>query len=138
MPRNFHYDSHDEDLALTLTVHGDDLPQFTIVRVMDDREVIQITSPIPGSIPEDKRIDAAVAVAVANQGIINGCFDFDLSDGQINFRIEQSYAGMELSEEFIKYLFGVTFLTTDKYNDKFFMLSKGMLSLEQFIEQENG
>ena len=27
--------------------------------------------------------------------------------------------------------------TIDNYNDKFFMLSKGMITLQQFIEQEN-
>ena len=27
--------------------------------------------------------------------------------------------------------------TSDKYNDKFFMLAKGMLTVQQFIEQEN-
>ena len=26
--------------------------------------------------------------------------------------------------------------TTDRYNDKFFMISKGAMSLQQFIEEE--
>lgn len=134
---NFKFDAHDDDLVLTMTVRGEDLPQPTIIRVLDDRDVFQILSPIPSHIPEDKRVDAAVAVSVANYGMINGCFDLDMSDGEIRFRVAQGYEGMELSDEFIKYILGVTFFTTDKYNDKFFMLGKGMMSLEQFIEQEN-
>ena len=134
---DFGFEAHDDDLVITLTVNGEDLPQPTIIRVFDDRDVVQVISPIPSRIPEDKRLDAAVAVAVANYGMINGSFDFDMSDGEIRFRVAQSYEGMEISEEFIKYILGVAVFTTDKYNDSFFMLGKGMMSLEQFIEKEN-
>ena len=134
---DFKFEAHDDDLVLTMTVHGEDLPQLTIIRVLDDRDVLQILSPIPSHIPEDKRVDAAVAVSVANYGMINGCFDLDMRDGEIRFRVAQGYEGMELSEEFIRYILSVAFFVTDKYNDKFFMLGKGMMSLEQFIEQEN-
>ena len=134
---SFHIEEHDEELVLMVTVHGDDLPQPTIIRVLDDKDIIQILSPIPGRIPEDKRVDAAIAIAVANQGMINGCFDLDMNDGEIDFRVAQSYAGIELSEELMQYLLGVAFITTDRYNDKFFMLGKGLMSLEQFIEQES-
>ena len=133
----FDFKAHDDDLVITLTVRGEDFPQPTMIRVYDDRDIVQILSPIPSNIPEDKRLDAAVAVAVANYGMINGSFDFDMSDGEIRFRVAQSYEGMEISEEFIKYILGVAFFTTDKYNDSFFMLGKGMMSLEQFIEKEN-
>ena len=77
----FKFEAHDDDLVLTMTVHGEDLPQPTIIRVFDDRDMLQILSPIPGHIPEDKRVDAAVAVSVANYGMINGCFDLDMRDG---------------------------------------------------------
>jgi len=131
----FHFEAHDDDLVITLTVHGEDLPQLTIIRVMDDRDVIQVLSPIPGNIPEEKRAEAAVAVAAANMGMINGSFDFDLKDGEIRFRVAQSYADIEPSEELLKYILGIAFYTTDKFNDKFFMYQKGMLSLEEFIKK---
>ncbi len=134
---DFKFDAHDDDLVITMTVHGEDLPQPTIIRVLDERDVFQILSPIPYHIPEDKRVDAAVAVSVANYGMINGSFDLDMSDGEIRFRVAQGYRGMELSDEFMDYILSIVFYTTDKYNDRFFMLGKGMMSLEQFIEQEN-
>lgn len=131
------FEAHDDDLVLIMTVHGEDLPQPTMIRVLDDRNVFQILSPIPSRIPEDKRFDAAVAVSIANYGMINGSFDLDMGDGEIRFRLAQAYEGVELSEELIHYVLGVVFFTTDRYNDKFFMLGKGLISLEQFIEQEN-
>lgn len=135
--KDFHYEPHDDDLAITLTVHGNDLPQPTVIRVMDDRDTIFIYSPIPSKMPEDKRMEAAVAVAVANNGMLNGCFDLDMSDGEIRFRVTESYRGCEVSMELLEFLLQLVFIMTDKYNDRFFMLSKGMMSLEQFIEKEN-
>ncbi len=131
---DFKFEPHDEDLVFTFTVQGDDLPQPTVVRVIDERDLIQVISPIPVSMPEDKRYDAAVAVAVVNDKILNGSFDLDIGDGRITCRVTQCYTGCEITDDLLKYILGVTFVTTDKYNDRFFMLAKGMLSLEQFIE----
>lgn len=138
-----HLDAHDisykadeEDLMITLTVNGEDLPQPTVIRVLDDRNVVQIVSPIPCTIPEEKRLDAAVAVAVANRGMVNGCFEYDMGDGTILFRVAQSFAGTDFSDELIRYMLTIVFFTTDKFNDKFFMLAKGMMSLEDFLQKE--
>lgn len=134
---DFKFTPHDDKLLISLTVNGEDLPQPTIIHIHDDRKVIQVISPIPSHIPEDKRVDAAVAVAVANYGIMNGSFDLDMSDGEIRYRVAQGFMDIDVSEELIHYILAIVFLTTDKYNDKFFMLGKGMLTLDKFIEAEN-
>jgi len=135
--RNFKYEPHDDDMVITLTVTGEDLPQPTLIRVIEDRQLVQILSPIPSKIPEDKRVDAAIAVSVANYGMINGAFDYDFSDGEIRFRVAAGFRGAELTDPDIEYLLGITFHTTDRYNEKFFMLGKGLMTLEQFIQAEN-
>lgn len=134
--RKFKYDPHDEDLVISLTVKGEDLPQLTLIRVLDDREVVQIISLLPFKVPKDKRIEAAIAVSVANYGIINGSFDYDISDGEIRFRVTQSFMESRWDDSTVSYLLTIAFQTTDKYNDKFLMLGKGMLTLEQFIAAE--
>lgn len=133
--RDLKFNTHDEDLTITLIAQGDDLPQPTIIHVIDRVSVVQIVSPIPGKIPEDKRMEAAVALAIANWGMINGSFELDMSDGEIRFKIAQSYDGTELNEEIMDYMLGITFVTTDKFNDKFFALGMGLMSLEQFIQK---
>ena len=132
----FKYDAHDEDLVISLTVNGDDFPIKTIIRVIDERNIAQILC-FCSKIPEDKRIDVAAAVAVANYGIVNGSFDYDLSDGELRFRVTHNFSDGVPSDEVIHYLLGIAFNTTDKYNDRFFMLGKGMMTLEQFIQAEN-
>lgn len=134
--RKFTYTPKDDEMVIILTVHGEDLPQPTIIRVLDDRKVVQVLSPIPSKIPEDKRADAAIAVAVANYGLINGSFDLDMSDGEIRYRVAQGFMDCDFPMELANYIMQIVFFTTDKYNDRFFMLGKGMLSLADFISKE--
>lgn len=130
------YTRHDDDKVIALTMHGDDLPIEMLLLVKEKQEVISLLSPVRPKVPEDKRIDAAVAVNVANYGIIFGSFDYDLSDGEIRWRAVLPYADAAITEEQVKYLMFVSAHTIDNYNDKFLMLSKGMMTLEQFIESE--
>lgn len=130
------YDRHDDDKVITLTMHGDDLPIEMLLAVREKQEVISLLSPIRPKVPEDKRIDAAVAVNVANYGIVFGSFDYDISDGELRWRAVLPYGDNTITEEQVKYLVMVSAHTVDNYNDKFLMLNKGMMTVEQFIKSE--
>ncbi len=134
---DFKYERHDEDLVISCTVRGDDFPMEILFFVHADREIVQLLSPMPFHISEDKRVDAAIAVAVANYGLINGSFDFDMSDGEIRFRVTQAFMDSILGKEVFRYMIAAASSSIDKYNDRFFMLNKGMMTVEQFIEMEN-
>ena len=131
------YTRHDDDKVITLTMNGDDLPMEMILYVREKQEVLQLVSPIPSKAPEDKRIDAAVAVNVVNYGIIFGSFDFDISDGEIRWRATLPYRDAAITKDQIYYLIMVSAATVDEFNDKFLMFNKGMMSLEQFIASRN-
>ena len=131
------YTRHDDDKVITLTMNGDDLPMEMVLAVREKQEVIQLVSPIRPKAPEDKRIDAAVAVNVANYGIVFGSFDYDISDGEIRWRATLPYRDAAITKDQIYYLVMVSAGTVDNYNDKFLMFNKGMMSLEQFIASQN-
>lgn len=135
--QNFRYDRHDEDLVITCSIHGDDIPMQFIIQVDAEREVVRFLSPMPFKAPEDKRIDMAIAVAVANYGLINGSFDYDMSDGEIRFRMTASYIDSTLGKELFQYMTYASANTVDRYNDRFMMLNKGIITIEQFLEMEN-
>ena len=118
-------------------MYGGELPQRVFFRVFDDRDMFQVLSVLPDPIPEDRRVDAAVAVAIANYGIINGCFDLDMTDGEIRFRLTQCYKGLEPGEDLIDFALGVTVFTTDKYIGMFHKLGSGKMSPEQFMDRES-
>ncbi len=134
--KDWKYERHDEDLVIKSGVRCEDLPVEFIIRVLPEPEVVQFVSPMSYKVPEDKRLEGAVAVSVANYGLINGSFDYDVADGEIRFRLTSSYLDSEIGEGLLEYMMMVGVTTTDRYNDKFFMLTKGMLTLQQFIEQE--
>ena len=132
--KGYHYERHDEDHLITCTVTGDDLPMDIIFVVRDERQIVQLISPMPFKIPEDKRVDTALALTVINDDLIDGSFDFDMSDGRISFRLTASYIESILGKELFEYMLMVSASTVDEYNDKLFMIAKGMLSFDQFLE----
>jgi hypothetical protein len=135
--RGWHYKREEEDMVIRCGARGDDLPMDIIIHVNTKAQVVSLISPLPYKIKEDKRVEAALAICVANYGLVNGSFDYDLSDGSIHFRVVSSYRESILGTELFDYMIGISVHTVDKYNDKFLMISSGMMSFEQFLEWEN-
>ena len=131
------YEGRDDKLIISSAIKSDDLPIEFLIVVNDEKEVVQYISKLPFCMPENKRVDGAVAVAVANYGMINGSFDYDINDGEIRFRLTQSYIDGVPGADFIRYMIGVSSNTVDAYNDKFFMLAKNMMTISDFIAKEN-
>lgn len=135
--RDWKYEKHEEDLVIKSGIKGDDLPIEFIIIIKSRQQIVQLLSRLPFEMPEDKRVDGALAINVANYGLNDGSFDYDLRDGEITFRLTSSYRESVLGEDLFEYMIMVSAGTIDKYNDRFFMLAKGMITLQQFIEQEN-
>lgn len=134
--KEWKFEGKEEELVITSGYQGEDIPIRFFLRVDPKRQVIQFISPLPFDMAEDKRVDGAIAVCVANYGLVNGSFDYDLNDGEIRFRLTTSYCGCDIGEEFFMDMLATALLTTDQYNDKFLMLSKGVMTIQQFIEQD--
>lgn len=132
--RNLKYDKNEEELIVRSGIKGDDLPIDFIVVVKPKNEVVQFLSKLPFNMPEDKVIDGAIAASAANYGLVDGSFDYNVMDGSIIFRLTSSYRDSILSEDLFEYMIMVSAATIDEYNDKFFMLAKGMIDIQKFIE----
>lgn len=133
--REWHYEKDEENLVVTCGVSGDDIPMRLIMRVMPRHQLVQVLSPLPFDIPEDKRIDLALALTMVNNRLINGSFDFDLGNGRTVFRLTTAFMDSSLDTEVFDYMVGVTAATVDEYNDKIMMLSKGMIELSAFADE---
>ena len=135
--RDWKYDKFEEDLVIKSGIKGEDLPIEFIVVVKPKNQVVQLLSRLPFQVPEAKRVDAAIAICVANNGLVDGSFDYDISDGNITFRLTTSYRESTLGADLFEYMILVSAGTIDDYNDKFFMIAKDMMTIQQFIEKEN-
>lgn len=134
--RNWNYDRHDEDLVITFSSRGDDLPMNFVIIIDENRQLIRLSSPMPFVVPEEKRMEMAVAVCAATYGLVDGSFDFDISDGSISFRMTASFLSSEIGESLFDYFVMASGILVDKYNDKLFALSMGYVTLENFIAND--
>lgn len=131
------YDRDDGNLTIKSGFNGDDFNMEFILKVNAEKEVVQLFSVLPFKVPEDKRVDLAIAICAANYGLVNGSFDYDISDGSIIFRMTTSYKDSIIGIELIKYMIYVSIGTVDSYNDKFFMIGKNMMSVQDFMKNED-
>ena len=134
--RNWKYEKFEDDLVIRSGIKGEDLPIEFLVLVKPNNQVVQFISKLPFNIPEDKRVEAAICVSVANYGLIDGSFDYDINDGEIRYRLTSSYRESLLGEDLFEYMIMCASSTVDDYNDRFFMLAKGMIDVEGFIGME--
>lgn len=131
------YTKNDEELVINCKARGEDLPLDLYFMVHPGSQAVSLVSPMPFRIADDKKVELAVAVCVANDHILNGCFDFNIANGDISFRMVSSFRESILSEELFLYMIWTSAQIVDDYNDKFLMISKGMMSLDQLAEWED-
>lgn len=127
------YKKNDEKMSVECGAQGDDLPMELTVNVDADRMLIMLISHLPFVIQEDKRLDVAIAVSAINNALVDGCFDYDVASGNMFFRMTNSFHESILGEAVFAYMLFASCQTIDEYNDKFLMLAKGVLSIEQFL-----
>lgn len=135
--RKFSYDSDREKLEIDFSMQGEDLLMPMKFRVLPDRYVALLISPLPFRAPEDKRLEMAVAISEINYRLINGSFDLDIRDGEILFRISNSYLESKLSTELFDALLITVTQTVDRFNDTLLLLAKGSITLEQGLQKIN-
>ncbi len=133
---NWHYTKNEENLSIDCSAQGEDLPMDINIRVDTDRQLIMLLSHLPFVISEDKRLEVAIATSVANNDMVDGSFDFDVTSGHMFFRLTSSFIESDIGTELITYMLMVSCSTIDAYNDKFLMISKGMMSIQDFIAKE--
>ncbi|MBR5272864.1 MAG: hypothetical protein IKU25_05655 [Clostridia bacterium] len=128
------FDPIDDKMVIKTGIRGDDFPIDVTVIVNPNAQAISMYSVLPFEVKEDKMAEMALAVCVANNGMIQGGFDYDVKEGRVLTKISNSFIETDLSEELIFVMFMRFAQLADEYNDRFFMLNKGLIDLEKFIE----
>lgn len=128
------YKKNVEELRIECGARGEDLPIELNIKVDAERQLVMVLSHLPYRIPEDKRIDIAIAVSVVNNRLVDGCVDYDITTGNLFFRMTNSYMDSTIGGEVYKYLLYCACQTIDSFNDRLLMLSKGMIDIAKFIE----
>ncbi|MBR4201533.1 MAG: YbjN domain-containing protein [Oscillospiraceae bacterium] len=115
---------------------GEDLPITLHIILRTDRQIASVFSVMPFKISQERMTDAAIAVAAANHGLIDGSFDLNPQTGEIRFRLTSCYIGTVLTEALFSYLMFVSAETIDRYNDRFEAINNGSMDLEAFLKAD--
>lgn len=126
----------DEKMMINFLMGGDDIPMDIYIISDAGGQKLRTLSKMPLAVNPDKMVEIATAVCIANNGLYMGNFDYVLTEGVIFFAIQQCFLDTDLSKELIDLMVAATIDAVDRYNDRFLMLNKGMLTLEKFIEME--
>lgn len=131
--RQWNYSKVENELLVHFGVNGEDIPMQFILMVDAERQLIRLLSPMPFKMSEAKRLEGAIAACVASYGMLDGSFDYDLSNGRISFRMTASFRSSQIGEELLQYMISCSCAMVDQYNDKFLAIDKGLLSISDFI-----
>lgn len=125
----------DGDWTVRFSFGGDDLPMDFVMFVDTKRQLVRVMSMMPFTFSEAKRVEGAIVVGRANYKMVDGCFDYNVETGKIIFKITASYIDSILGDDAFMYMIHLAVNMVDEFNDKFFMVDKGMMSVDQFIEK---
>ncbi|MBQ9227904.1 MAG: YbjN domain-containing protein [Eubacterium sp.] len=132
---DWHYERNDEKEFVRYKMESDDLPVEIFITINENNNVLRLLSFFPFKVPEDKRVEMALAICHINSTYINGYFDFDVKTGEITFRMNNFVGDGELGAGALRYMMRIANSMIDDLNDKLFALSKGYITLDQFTEQ---
>lgn len=128
------YTRSDEDMAVLLDCAGDDFPVKIIFRIIPEKKLVMVYSPLSFTIPEDGRNTVALALTMLNDCIWDGVWTENLGRGAVQFCVTNSYRDSILGKECFKSMMHNAFSAVDEVSGKLFILGKGNMSLQQFYD----
>ncbi len=120
---------------LTFDIRGYDIPMRFYVTVDEGRQLVKLLSSFPFRFKPDKIIDACVAACFVSEKLTDGCFAVGINDGALIYKQTLSVFKSEVSHETVLNLINTAYNTVDIFNDRFFLLARGKIPLEEFLSQ---
>ncbi len=132
--RSFQTKEDDGDYVIDFKYLGEDLPMQFYMVVDTDRQLLRMISPQPIRFKEEQMDEAAKAICAINDRLVNGRFDLNINSGSVSFSLCTCFIESLIADRVFDYMIGVSINTVDEYNDKLFLLAKGMLSLFDLLQ----
>ena len=131
--RGWRYTKDESELLIRCGAQGEDLPMEIMIRVDVERQIVTLLSPMPFTVPDARRTALAVAVTLANNGMVDGSFDYDYLTGRILFRMTSSYRQSLIGKKMFAYMLDCSCYTIDEYNDKFLAVAQTEMSINEIL-----
>ncbi len=132
----YNKEEHEDSFSVFTSAVGKDLTMKLSIRIDVERQVMYLKSPMPFTVPEDRRDTLAIALIRANWTMLNGSFEMDYSDGFVAFKLIVPYMDSMIGVEVCRYMILLSCRMIDTFNDKFQAIVDGRMTLaelQQFI-----
>lgn len=130
----FKYEKDEAKRSVHFGVIGNDKPMSFAMFVDGERELLRIFCFLDSKFQIDKLVDGAIACCVASFSITDGSFDYDVTSGEITFRMSYSYKDSEIGVESIVYMLEQALNAVDKCNDRIADLCDGKSTITEYIK----
>ena len=107
--------------------------QRFVIRLNRAYELITLNASLPIRVPEERRIEMAVAVCRATSVLLNGCFGYNLQEGTVFFRLTAPLRGCEYSEAYFACMVECATEIVSEFSDLLGKVAAGELSLPEFM-----
>lgn len=136
--RNWNFDAEEDKLGIEFYMSGDDLRMHFRIFIDVPMQCVVLYSPMPFHMPEEHITAAALALSYINDRLLDGCFDLDLSNGRICFRQTFTFYDSLIGRNAFDQMIYAASHIVDDFNDQLLMLSKGAVTLSQFVAYVDG
>lgn len=133
--KNMPCEKHEDMLIIRSWSLSKDPIVFCMV-IDEKRGNVTFFSKYKFNVPEEKRIEGAAAVCKICFRV-NGTFDYDLTDGSIQYRLTTWYKYAPLTVGHIKCTIDIGLATVILHEDKLYSFAKGQTLLKELLEQSN-
>lgn len=130
-----HYETIDGKYV-KFSVKGEDLPIDLSVGVQEKPGLICLYGLLPFKAPEEKVVEICMVLALINNRLAAGRFEFDFSHRTISFSMTLFYKEVRMTHSLYELLVMGSCKVIDDYNDKLLLLCKGLTSFEDFLNEE--
>ena len=128
------FNKDDENLVVFFIIKSDNIEIKFIAQTDVGRETLRVMAMLPVNFGSGKRIDGAMVTTIASSGMANGSFDYDISSGNVMFKISESYMGSKISPAVYDYMVDCAMMTIAEYFGKFLAVSEGKMTVPQFMK----
>ncbi|MBQ8309202.1 MAG: hypothetical protein IJX96_05145 [Clostridia bacterium] len=133
--RSWKYTKNENNLSVSLSVVGNDLPMRMNIFVEAERELVSAYTGQDFSVSEEKCVPFCMGVCAINNHLIDGSFDFDVLKRTVIYRLIVSYHDATVGTEIFDYLIDCSTATVDDVNHTMKAYVDGQINYDEYIEK---
>lgn len=134
--KDWNYHEIPGENAIISNATGEDFPINYIFRIDSERSGVVFKTDTIANFDKDRREIGAIATCIANHSLVYGHFDFDLATGNLHYTLFDSLFDSNVGEDFFLNIMSAAISVADRYNDRFLLLSKGLITIMDFSKLE--